>query len=69
MANVLKLKDGTVMVLGEKKRDGGKREVKIDTNAAKLTFKEGGARRFGSADKAERWAKGHNFNIVQSFSA
>ena len=67
MTNTLKMKNGRTLVLGEKKRDGNKRQVMIDSNAAKLTFKEGGARRFTDVNKASKWAKGHNFEVVANF--
>ncbi len=68
MANVLKLKNGKTMVLGEKKRNGNKREVIIGMDA-KVTFKEGGARRFTDINLAEKWVSSHNFESVSSFSA
>ena len=66
MANVLKLKSGKTMVLGEKKRDGAKREVIIGKDA-KVRFREGGARRFTDLMKAEAWVKAHNFETVLAF--
>lgn len=68
MTNTLKMKNGTTKTTDEKRRNGHGREVIINEQSAKITFREGGARRFMSVNKAEDWVYSHNFKPVSQFS-